>query len=96
MYTGHRSRPVAVLSSVAIDPAGTYLYVANQFGSSSTISGYAIDATSGVLTPIKGSPFPGGFNSNAIAIDPTGRFVYVTKFWHRKRRLCLRIHHRPS
>lgn len=66
--------------SVAVDPGGTYLYVANEFGSTSSISGYAIDPTSGVLTPIKGSPFPSGFTSNAIAIDPAGRFLYVTNW----------------
>jgi len=32
---------------------------------------------------IKGSPFPSGFNSDAIAIDPTGKFAYVANYGDR-------------
>ena len=67
--------------SVAIDPGGQFVYVANlgylaNYGSG--VSGYTINPTTGALTPITGSPFPAGTNLFAVAVDPTGQFAYVT------------------
>lgn len=31
----------------------------------------------GALTPVPGSPFPADVNPHSVAVDPTGRFVYV-------------------
>ncbi|MGB8907796.1 MAG: beta-propeller fold lactonase family protein, partial [Candidatus Cybelea sp.] len=45
---------------MAIDPAGKFAYVAN-FGSNN-VSAYIIDATSGTLKKVKGSPFVAGTN----------------------------------
>ncbi|SCC93575.1 exported hypothetical protein [Thiomonas sp. X19] len=48
--------------SVAVNPAGTFAYVAN-FGdgpSKGTISAYQINAATGALTPVQGSPFATG------------------------------------
>jgi DNA-binding beta-propeller fold protein YncE len=68
-------------SSVAVDPSGTFAYVAN-LGSESpfgggNVSGYTINSTSGALTPIPGSPFPAGSVPDSVAVDPSGRFAYV-------------------
>ena len=63
--------------NVCADPAGKFLYVANQAGS---VSAYAIDAASGALAPVPGSPFAAGSNSKAIAIDPTGKFLYAVNY----------------
>ena len=41
------------------------------------LSGYTVDAASGGLTPIPGSPFPEGSKPVSVAVDPTGRFAYV-------------------
>ena len=41
------------------------------------MSAYAIDAETGVLTQISGSPFLAGLNSHSVVADPTGRFLYV-------------------
>ncbi len=49
-------------SSLSIDPAGRFAYVANVF----TISGFTIDATSGALTAMAGSPFPAGITPASI------------------------------
>src|SRR5437867_2477793 len=62
-------------TSVAVDPTGKFAYVPNHgFLSSSPagISGYTIDATTGALTPIPGSPFPFGPFPHSVAVDPTG------------------------
>ena len=40
-------------------PDSRYLYVAN--GGSGSISGFAIDASSGALSPVPGSPFASGW-----------------------------------
>jgi len=69
--------------SVAVDPSGKFAYVANF--NSSTVSAYTIDPRTGALTPIAGSPFPVGSESLfagseplSVAVDPSGRFTYVT------------------
>ena len=62
---------------VAVDPRGRYLYATDFRGSPGTVNGYAIDAASGQLTAVPGSPFDGGFGPYSAAIDPAGRFVYV-------------------
>jgi 6-phosphogluconolactonase (cycloisomerase 2 family) len=68
-------------SSVTIDPLDRFVYVANSFGN--TVSGWTINSTSGALTAIPGSPFGGTTFSNtatvaALAIDPSGQFLYGT------------------
>ena len=56
------SSVISELSPVAVtvDPSSRFAYVANagNFESPGTVSGYTIDATSGTLTPMAGSPFP--------------------------------------
>lgn len=62
--------------SVTIDPAGNFAYVTN-FGDD-TITVYAIDASTGALTAIPGSPFgAAGSSPISVKIDPTGNFAYV-------------------
>jgi 6-phosphogluconolactonase (cycloisomerase 2 family) len=57
-------------------PAGPeFVYVANL--NSGNVSGYTIDATTGALTAISGSPFAAGSGAFSIAVDPTGKFAYV-------------------
>jgi len=67
-----------------VSPTGKFLFVANCGGGGScggtlpgSVSGYTIDATTGVLTPVPGSPFPTGSNSEAVSVDPSGTFAYV-------------------
>jgi 6-phosphogluconolactonase len=49
-------------------------------GAQGQITSYNITPSSNVLTPGDGSPFAAGVAPNAIATDPTNRFVYVTDF----------------
>lgn len=58
-----------------IDPTGRFVYVPNV--GSNNISAYAIDASNGALTQVKGSPFAAGLNPRGVMIDPTGAFAYV-------------------
>jgi 6-phosphogluconolactonase len=54
---------------------GRFLYVAN--GGSNNISAFLINASSGALTAISGSPFLAGNMPNSVAVEPSGRFAYV-------------------
>ncbi len=54
-------------SSVAVENTGNFAYVVNT--GSDSVAVYAIDATSGALTPINGSPFATGPQPAAIAIS---------------------------
>jgi 6-phosphogluconolactonase len=58
-----RSLPLAV----AVDPSGQFVYVANQ--NSGNVSVFTVDAATGALTEVTGSPFPAGSGARSIAID---------------------------
>jgi hypothetical protein len=57
-------------SSVTVDPSGRFAYVANQFPDNN-ISGYTIDASSGALTPLPGSPFAAGTFPTSVMTSGT-------------------------
>jgi hypothetical protein len=52
-----------------------FAYVANS--GSANVSAYRIGAT-GFLTPVPGSPFATGSLPESVAVDPKGKFAYVT------------------
>jgi YVTN family beta-propeller protein len=58
--------------SVAVDPSGKYVYVANS--GSNNVSTYAIN-TDGTLT--RKATIAAGTNPYSVAVDPSGKFVYV-------------------
>ncbi len=66
--------------SAALDPAGKFLFVANAGNATGvgTVSAYTIDASSGALTAVADSPFASGDPATALAVDPTGKFLYVS------------------
>jgi len=67
-------------NSVTVDPSGKFVYVAS-YGARLTLSEvyvYAIDSNTGTLTAVTGSPFDAGAAPTGIAIDPSGKFAYVT------------------
>jgi hypothetical protein len=67
--------------SVAVDPSGKFAYVANYCGnggcSIGAVSAFNINTTTGALTPVPGSPYATGAVPNTVAVDPSGKFVYV-------------------
>ncbi|AVQ85061.1 MULTISPECIES: lactonase family protein [unclassified Variovorax] len=61
---------------LGIDPTGRFVYVANV--NAANVSAFAIDARTGVPTPLAGSPFAtGGSGPTSISVDRTGRRVYT-------------------
>jgi len=72
---------------LAVNESEQFLYVANPSASNpaplstiGNVSGFNIDPGTGALTHILGSPFTAtnGNGPSAVAVDPTGRFVYAT------------------
>jgi len=62
-------------ASLALDPTGRFLYIANNL--SDDVTAFSVDPASGALTQLAGSPSLIGGETQAIGIDPTGRFLYV-------------------
>jgi YVTN family beta-propeller protein len=72
-------------NSVALDPSGKFAYAADggsfvvgAFGSSSSVSMYTVDSTTGALTSI--GIIAAGTLPHSVAVDPAGKFVYVANF----------------
>ena len=63
--------------SLALGAGGNFLYSANPDATNPSISGFSVDQTTGVLSPLSGSPFPLPV-SHYIATDQTGAYLYVT------------------
>jgi len=72
-------------NSVALDPSGKFTYAADGgafpyggSGSSSSVSMYSINSTTGDLTSI--GIIDAGTSPDSVAVDPAGKFAYVTNF----------------
>ncbi|HEX6766237.1 MAG TPA: beta-propeller fold lactonase family protein, partial [Polyangiaceae bacterium] len=62
-------------ANIAIDPRGEFLYT-TAFTTTRHVSGFSIDAVSGALERVPGSPLTTSA-PYSVAVDPAGRFVYV-------------------
>ncbi len=64
---------------VATDPLGQYLFVGSETGAQVWV--FTINSSTGALTTVAGSPFTSGFSAGAasdnMAVDASGRFLYV-------------------
>lgn len=63
--------------SVIAHPLGKYLYLAN-YNTANAVSAYEINATSGALTTVTGSPFSAGTGTVSVTVDPSGKYAYAT------------------
>jgi YVTN family beta-propeller protein len=63
--------------SLALGFGGRFLYSVNPDPRNPSISGFSVDTTTGVLSPLSGSPFPLPV-SHYMATDQTGAYLYVT------------------
>lgn len=66
--------------SVVLDPSGKFLYAANEgngSGYAGSVSAYSVNPSTGKLTPVSGSPYPAGKNPYAVAVSPSGKFLYI-------------------
>ena len=66
--------------AVAVHASGNFLYVTHPIFDHfwyGWISAYSIDASTGVLSEIAGSPFQAGREPVSLAQDPSGKFLYA-------------------
>lgn len=66
-------------NSVVVDPSGRFAFVANRNSGkpSGSVSAFTVNAASGALAPIGTTAIAAGTEPVAIAVDPSGKFVYV-------------------
>lgn len=66
-------------SAIVVDAAGAFLYASNNQSVLGSVSGFSIDSSTGVLTPVTGSPFTTAVNGGPtnLAVSPKGSFLYV-------------------
>jgi 6-phosphogluconolactonase len=62
---------------LAMDSAGSFLYVGSTGISNAAVSVFSIDAGSGALSPVSGSPFQIGIPPTNMALSPNGSSLYV-------------------
>ncbi len=62
---------------VAVHPTGRYVYFSGGIGSPGRLCGFSIDPMTGAYIPFPGTPVATGSNPNAMAIDPSGTFLFV-------------------
>jgi 6-phosphogluconolactonase (cycloisomerase 2 family) len=70
---------LGTFQSLAVDPSNRFLYGSGGFEAG--VAGYSINAATGLLTPVPGSPFDVGTTTTQLILDPTGKFVYVEDFF---------------
>lgn len=62
--------------SLAMDPAGKFLFTANSSTIPGTVSAFTVNAD-GSLSPVPGSPFAAGNSPQYLVTDRTGTHLYV-------------------
>ncbi len=68
--------PQSGTGAITVNAAGTYAYFANS--SSNNVSAYNIDAATGALTFVTGSPFAAvGSFPESVAVNPAGTYAYA-------------------
>ena len=73
----------ANVTTVAISckKMGQFVFVVNKNdGANGDVSGFAINPSSGTLSPMVGSPFTADATPTSVAVDVSGQFVYVANF----------------
>ena len=81
---GDMQPPIAVAGSSKQSTASPraiahFVYVANSV--SNNVSAYAIDAHTGALKQLRGSPFAAGEDPERLVIDPSGKFAFVVNVY---------------
>jgi len=67
-------------TSIAISPSDQYVFVGGYGNpaTNTTLFGFALDSSSGVLTADPHSPYPASNTPFGMAVDPTGQFLFVS------------------
>ena len=65
---------------VQIEVNGKYAYASAGSATTNGLYGYAIDATTGALTALTGSPYATGSQPLFVTIDPSGTYAYTANY----------------
>jgi len=65
--------------AIAANPNGQYVYVTDGSSSSNNVLVFAINPTTGALTPV-GSPVSAGNNPRGLTVNAAGTYLYVTNY----------------
>ncbi len=68
---------LAIPSFLTVDPTGRFLYVTESLTDGAAVIMYAIDQTSGVLTPLSPATVYAGGIPWQVLVTPNGKFAYV-------------------
>ena len=73
---------VTTSGNLAASPNGSFLFSPSYNSSlpdeiNNSVTVFAVNATTGALMNVPGSPFAAGIYANSAAVDPTGQFLYV-------------------
>jgi 6-phosphogluconolactonase len=63
-------------SQVVTDATGSFVYTGLM--ATAQVAAFSVDASSGALTPVPGSPFPAG--NNPLSLASVNNFLYVSNF----------------
>jgi 6-phosphogluconolactonase (cycloisomerase 2 family) len=78
--TGSGTVTTANVTSVTVDCAGLYVFVSNGYDGTGSIASFTITPGTGALTMIGGTPVSLTDQPVAMALDPSGLYVYVTSY----------------
>ena len=76
-FVGSGSENGISFTSVAVDPTSRFLYVGDNGIGSDDVEAFTIDASTGALTAVSGSPFPAANNPQSLVVAPTGSTLYA-------------------
>ena len=71
--------PVQASGVPVFDVSGRFAYVMS-FGTPAVrgaVAGFSVNLTTGVLTPLPGSPYEAGFSPGSLSLTPSNEFLYV-------------------
>ena len=63
-------------AGMAISPNGDFLYLSSR-STLGRIEAYTISSSTGVLSPVNGSPFASPGSPKELVLDPSGKFLFV-------------------
>jgi 6-phosphogluconolactonase len=67
-------------SAVVVEPSGNFVYVLNESDTDPhNLTGYRVASETGTLTALPGSPYRADGADWAIAVDPSGNFLYAAQ-----------------
>jgi 6-phosphogluconolactonase (cycloisomerase 2 family) len=65
---------------LALKPKALYVASTNGGNTTGALSGFTVDAVSGALAALPGTPVPSGWNTQGVSVDPLGARAYIANY----------------